>query len=49
MIDKFFNKEDIEIDDIFYDVCEIQNISHSYLPKINPNWEIDIGQKPLLA
>ena len=42
MIDKFLNKEDIEINDIFSDVCEIQNVSHSYLPKINPNWEIDI-------
>ena len=23
MIDKFFNKDEIEIDDIFFDVCEI--------------------------
>ena len=48
MIDKFLNKEDIRIDDIFSDVCKIQNVSHSYLPKLNPNWEIDIRQQPLL-
>jgi len=29
MVDKFLNKEDIEIDDIFTDVCAIQNVSHS--------------------
>jgi len=48
MIDKLLNKEDIEIDDIFFDVYKIQNVSHSYLSKINPNWEIDIRQNPLL-
>ena len=37
MIDEFLDKEDIEIDDIFSDGCEIQNVSHSYLPKINQN------------
>jgi len=41
-IDKFLEKDEIEIDDIFSDVCEIQQISHSCVPRLTPEWEIDI-------
>jgi len=48
MIDKFLDKEEIEIDNIFSDICEVQNISHNFIPRIQPNWEMDIQPKPLL-
>ena len=38
----------IEIDNIFSDVCEIQQISHSCVPRLTPEWEIDIQKKPLI-
>ena len=38
----------IGIDDIFFDVCEIQQISHSCVPRLTPKWEIDIQKKPLI-
>jgi len=48
MIDKFLYKEEIEIDDIFFDICEVQNISHNSISRIQPNWDIDIQPKPLI-
>jgi len=48
MIDKFLDKEEIEIDDIFSNICKVQNISHNFIPRIQPNWDMDIQPKPLL-
>ena len=33
MIDRFLDKEEIRTDDIFSDVCEIRQVSHSFLPR----------------
>jgi len=48
MIDKFLDKEEIEIDDIFSDICEVQKILHNFLLRVQPNWDIDIQRKPLI-
>ena len=47
MIDKFLDKDEIQIDDIFSDVCEVQNISHSLIPRLQPDFNI-VRQKPLI-
>ena len=48
MVDRFLDKEEIKTDDMFSDVCEIQQVSHSFLPRLEPDWEIDIQKKPLI-
>ena len=48
MIHKFLDKEEIKIDDIFSDICEVQKGPHNFLPIIQPNWDIDILPKPLI-
>ena len=48
MIDGFLDKEEIDMDDIFSDVCEIRQASHSFLPQLEPDWEIDIQKNPLI-
>ena len=47
IIDRFLNKNEIEIDDIFSDVYEVQHITQT-LPRVEPKVELDIGLKPVL-
>jgi len=49
IIDRFLDKNEIEIDDIFSDVCEIQHITSQTLPRVEPKGELDIGLKPILS
>jgi hypothetical protein len=49
MIDKFLNKDEIEIDDIFSDICEVQPNSHTFIPAIQPVAHINLQPKPLLG
>jgi len=49
IIDRFLDKDEIEIEDIFSDVCEIQHISPQNLPRVEPKVEPDIGLKPNLS
>ena len=49
IIDQFLGKDEIEIEDIFSDVCEILHISHQTLPGVEPKVELDIGLKPILS
>jgi len=48
IIDRFLDKSEIEIDDIFSDVCEIQHITPQTLPRVEPKVELDIELKPIL-
>ena len=48
IIDRFLDKNEIEIDDIFSDVCEVQHITPQTLPQVEPKVELDIGLKPIL-
>jgi len=48
IIDRFLDKNEIEIDDIFSDVCEIQHIAPQTLLRVEPKVELDIGLKPIL-
>jgi len=48
IIDRFLDKDDIEIDDIFSDVCEVQPVAPHTLPRVEPNQELDIRIKPIL-
>jgi len=45
MSGKFLDKKEIEINDIFSDICEVQNVPHNFLPRIQPNLDIDIPPK----
>jgi len=47
IIDRFLDKDKIEIDDIFSDVCEIQHITPQTLLRVEPKSELDIGLKPI--
>jgi len=49
IIDRFLDKDEIEIEDIFSDLCEIQHISPQTLPRVEPKVELDIGLKTFLA
>jgi len=49
IIDRFLNKNEIDIDDIFSDVCEIQHITPQTLPRVEPKAKLDIGHKPILS
>ena len=49
IIDRFLDKNEIEIDDIFSDVCEIQHITSQTLPRVEPKSELDIELKPILS
>jgi len=49
IIDQFLDKDEIEIEDIFSDVCEIQHISPHTLPRVEPKVDLDIGLKPILT
>ena len=49
IIDRFLDKDEIEIEDIFFDVFEIQHISPQTLPRVEPKVELDIGLKPILS
>jgi len=49
IIDRFLDKDEIEIEDIFFDVCEIQHVSPQTLPRVEPKVELDIGLKPILS
>jgi len=49
IIDRFLDKDEIEIEDIFSDVCEIQHVSPQTLPRVEPKVELDIGLKPILS
>jgi len=48
IIDRFLDKNEIEIDDIFSDVCEIQLVAPHTLPQVEPIKELDIRIKPIL-
>ena len=48
IIDRFLDKNEIEIDDIFSDVCEVQHITPQTLPQVEPKVELDIGLKSIL-
>ena len=48
LIDRFLDKDEIEIDDIFSDICEVQHISPQTLPRVEPKEELDIRPKPIL-
>jgi len=48
LIDRFLDKDEIKIDDIFSDVCEVQHISPQTLPHVEPKEELDIGLRPIL-
>jgi len=48
IIDRFLDKNKIEIDDIFSDVCEVQPVARHTLPKVLPIRELDIRIKPIL-
>jgi len=48
IIDRFLDKNEIEIDDIFSDVCEIQHITSQTLPRVEPKSELDIELNPIL-
>ena len=41
------DKNEIEIDDMFSDVCEVQHITPQTLPRVEPKVELDIGLKPI--
>jgi len=45
IIDRFLDKDEIEIEDIFSDVCEIQQISPQTLPRVEPKVELDTGEE----
>jgi len=47
IIDQFLDKEEIELDDIFSDICEVQQVSRSAIQPMT-EWQIDIQKKPLL-
>ena len=48
IIDRFLDKNEIEINDILSDVCEIQHITPQTLPRVEPKVELDIELKPIL-
>ena len=48
IIERFLDKNEIEIDDIFSDVCEVQHITAETLPRVEAKVELDIGLKPIL-
>jgi len=48
IIDWFLDKNEIEIDDIFSDVCEVQHVAPHTLAKVEPIRELDIRIKPIL-
>ena len=47
IIDQFLDKDEIEIDDIFSDICEVQQVSRSVLPQPTTEWQINVEKKPL--
>jgi len=49
IIVRFLDKNEIEIDDIFSDVYEIQHITPQTLPRVEPKSELNIGLKPILS
>jgi len=49
IIDRFLDKDKIEIEDIFSDVWEIQHRAPQTLPRAEPKVELDIGIKPILS
>jgi len=49
IIDRFLDKDEIEIEDIFSDVWEIQHRAPQTLPRVEPKVELDIGIKPILS
>jgi len=48
MIYRFLDKDEIKIEDIFSELYEVQNILHSFIPRLQPETNIDLQQKPLL-
>jgi len=48
IIDRFLDTNEIEIDDIFSDICEIQPVAPHTLPQVEPIKELDIRIKPIL-
>ena len=48
IIDRFLDKDFIDINDVFSDVCTAQPITHTSVPSQNQNWTMDIRPKPLL-
>ena len=48
MTDKFLDKEEIEIHDIFSSICKVQKVPHNFFSRIQPNWDINIQPKPLI-
>jgi len=48
IIDRFLDKNEIEIEDIFSDVCEVQPVAPHTLPRVEPIRELDIRVEPLL-
>ena len=48
VIDRFLDKNEIEIDDIFSNVCEVQPVAPHTLPQVEPIRELDIRIKPIL-
>ena len=49
IIDQFLNKDEIEIDDIFTDICEVQQVSRPVIPQTTTEWQINIEKKPLFS
>jgi len=47
IIDQFLDKDEIEIDDIFSDICEVQQVARSIIPQPTAEWQINIEKKPL--
>jgi len=49
IIDRFLDKNEIEIDDIFSDVCEIQHITLRFYHESSPNRSLILNSSPSLA
>lgn len=48
IIDRFLDKEFIDINDVFSDVCTAGPITHTGMNSQNQHWAMDIKPKPLL-
>jgi len=46
IIDQFLDKDEIEIDDVFSDIYEVQQVSRPIIPQPTTEWQINKEKKP---